>query len=211
MKKNSNAVIILLTIALVCLLSISTTFAAISASNLQSQSIVLLKSGLYVSGSAKVGIDSNRMTVSVDETDGENGRFTCRFYFDGIITKPAFAVYCRNDLDTGIVEGKVEIHNDTSFFLKTKSNPGCSDMIANIENDGLLFKLEAAKPCLQIRLVKEEKAFFYTEPQIATKRKAYLVKNNEALVSEKKPNWLKVTFGKTTGWMQESDMYPLTK
>jgi hypothetical protein len=168
----------------------------------------ILQSGNYWQESARIAIDENHITGSVDTKIGENGQYVCQFFFDGKIKGKTFSIACHNFIDTGLILGSVTIVNDTSFFLKTRENPGGSNMIANIEDKGMTFSLTEAKKWLQIRIVTAEKAFFYTAPILSSKRKAYLIKGNEVIVLEKKEEWLKVTYGKTTGWLQENDMFP---
>jgi hypothetical protein len=80
-------------------------------------------------------------------------------------------------------------------------------MIASFEEKGDTISLNTPSKIKQIRIVKSEKAFFYSSSDLKTKKKAYLVKGNQAYVYELQQGWLKVTYGKISGWMHEDDMF----
>ena len=166
-----------------------------------------ISSGIYWNEGATIAFDGHQLTGYIDNQAGENGRFTCQFYFSGQVIGRAFDVVCRNFIDTNIVSGKVTIITPTKFFLKTFNNPGCSDMIASFEEKGDTISLNTPSKIKQIRIVKSEKAFFYSSSDLKTKKKAYLVKGNQAYVYELQQGWLKVTYGKISGWMHEDDMF----
>ncbi len=166
-------------------------------------------SGIYWEGAAKIGNDGNVLTGRIDAFIGDSAGAVCQFYFDGKITGKKFEVNCGNFVDTGTVSGTVTILNDTSVFLKTKNDPGCSDRILDLVENGATFVLKSKLKIIQIRNVKSAKAYFYAKPDASTIRKAYLVNGDEAQVTDKRADWVRVTFKKTTGWMQETDLIQL--
>ena len=166
---------------------------------------IIPQSGDYFSFS--IATDREYFTGVMDEVLGENGNFVCQFYVSGKITGNTFRVQCRNAFDTGTVGGTVTVINDRSFMLKTDENPGCAMMIADFENKGETYQLGSVKTRLQIRMVQSKKAYFYTDTTEVSKRKAFLIQNDNATVTRKVNNWLFVTFNKTAGWMKEEDMF----
>lgn len=173
------------------------------------KAVIQIQPGQYYNGSAKIGVKDSIITGLVDASIGLQGESVCQFYFDGKITGKTFPMNYCNFIDTGTISGTATILNDTTLLLKTNENPGCSEMIADITGEGLkiiMFKKEHFK---QIRVVKNEKVFFYNSPDTLHKRGAYLVNGDEAIVTESQGLWLKVTYKKTCGWMLEKEMYPL--
>jgi hypothetical protein len=176
-----------------------------------SDSTPKLQSGTYWNDAAIIGVDGDRLTGSIDATVGENGSYVCQFFFDGKMIGRQFSIVCSNFIDPGHVEGSITVINSKTIILNTRENPGCSNMIASFEEDGDTLKLNKGSPVLQVRIVKAEKAFFYTTADSSTKKKAYLVAGDVALVYEKLDVWLKVIYGKTSGWMRAADMKPLSE
>jgi hypothetical protein len=168
-----------------------------------------IQSGVYRGETATIGYDGTYMTGCIDEQVGEDGRFVCHFSFSGKVSGETFPVVCRNSVDTNATKGNISIVDSARLFLKTEENPGCSNMIASFEGRGDTLSLDGYRKILQVRIVQNDKAFFYSTPDYAGKRKAYLVKGDEAIVDEIANGWLKVTYGKTTGWINERDMVPL--
>lgn len=168
-----------------------------------------LAAGIYWDGAATVASRDSWFTGSVNASIGESEESVCQFFFGGRITGKTFGIRTRNFIDTGVVPGTVTLLSDTSFSIKTSENPGCSDRIADFAMDGKTLLLKKRQVLAQIRVVQSAKAYFHSEPDKAKRRKAYLVHGNEARVTETRSAWLKVEFGKTIGWISETDMYPL--
>ena len=172
-------------------------------------SLPTVRSGLYWQGAARIGVYNGQISGSIDASVGAKGESVCQFYFDGKIAEKSFGIVCHNFSDTEAISGTLCIVNDSILLLKTEENPGCSEMIADITGKGLSLTFYENKPFLQVRIVKAKKAFFHTTPKSEDTKKSYLIRGNEANVFEIKDRWLKVVYGKTTGWMREEDMYPL--
>ncbi|MBT7858809.1 MAG: hypothetical protein HN712_00805 [Gemmatimonadetes bacterium] len=168
-----------------------------------------LRPGLYDGGTMTVGNDGRYLTGSIDDAVGEVGRFTCRFTFSGRIDGETFRVACRNFSDAAIVGGTLDILSDSTFYLRTDENPACSNMIANYEDRGATLSLSEERPILQVRTVGAARAHFHSDTLVSSRREAYLVESDEAIVLEKTAGWLLVEYGSTSGWIPESDMQPL--
>lgn len=168
---------------------------------------VQIQSGSYWHNGATIAFDGKYLTGIID--NNLNERFSCQFFFSGKVNGNSFTIICRNFEDTGTVSGTITVLDSTRLFLKTRGNPACSDMIASFEERGDTLSVDSLRDIRQIRIIRKEKAFFYASPDSSTRKKAYLVKGDQATVIQVKNSWFKVTYGKTTGWMQEKDLYPI--
>jgi len=162
--------------------------------------------GIYRNNTAFIGIDGNFLTGLIDAKIGEAGTYVCQFYFFGSIDGNKFPVYCINFIDTGKIEGYVNILDNSIFILKTKENPGCSNMIASFEDNGDTLTLDSIINILQIRIVNSEKAFFHEQPNISTKKRSYLIQGDEVTVYDKRKDWLYTIYNNISGWLYEKDM-----
>jgi len=175
-----------------------------------SQSPLNLQSGTYWDGSAKIGIDGAYISGTIDRVIGENANAVCQFYFSGELSGNHFKIKCRTIDDSESVSGTLTAQDDSSFILKTDDEPGCSVRIADFVDSGKEMILQTKSDFIQIRVVKSTKAYFYKQPNLKSKRKAYLVLGDEIQVTEKQNGWLKATYKKTSGWMLNEDMFPLS-
>lgn len=158
--------------------------------------------GLYWEGAVKIGVNGDRITGMFDVVVA-GGNQVCQFYFQGRRKKDKIQLNIRNFVDTGVESGNLVVVDDSTVGIYDEGGPVCSHIPPETRGERIaLFKRE---PFLEIRVVKSEKAFFYSEKRNSAKRKAYLVKYDVADVTEISGEWRKVTFGKTTGWMKASD------
>lgn len=166
------------------------------------------QSGTYWGGGARIALHGDLVTGAVDIVTG-GGSGVCQFAFAGKLTGDSGKFASRNYVDGGLEPGFLSAITDSSFRIRFESGPPCSHIYNLPDTASLLVKLVKPDSFIQVRIVLSEKAFFFSGPDSSNKRKAYLVKENEALVYNKNGDWLKVIFGKTTGWIRERDMYPL--
>jgi len=173
------------------------------------ESGVQLRPGAYSDGMITIGNDGEYLSGDVDDVVGEDGRFVCHFTFGGRIAGTTFRVQCRNAMDAEPIGGTVTVLSDTTFHLKTDENPGCSNMIASFEDDGVVSALSVERPILQVRTVRSAQAHLYSDTLVASRKSTYLVESNVVTVLEKAGDWLRVEWASPPEWMRESDLHPL--
>lgn len=149
-----------------------------------------------------------------------NPDFGCSFYFYGNLTdsigyrKIAIQTLNPFDLSSKPREGSLKLHSeeDTNLSIIANLNDGgCWDPHLGwtqiSEAPGVGFELYTRLSLLEIRIVKEEKVYFYSDADKTTKRKAYVIKNDPLFILERKGNWLKAIFrgakSETTGWVKK--------
>lgn len=151
----------------------------------------------------KIGLNADRITGMIDVV-AAGGNQVCRCYFQGSGKKDTIQISLMSFVDTGVEYGKLVVVDDSTVGIYDEDGPACSHISPEIGGERIpLFKRESF---LEIRLVRSEKAYFYSEKRHSTKRKVYLVKNDAAAVTGISGEWRRVKFGKTTGWMKASDL-----
>jgi hypothetical protein len=165
-----------------------------------------LVSGTYWDGAAQIFLDQEYLTGLIDTKIGEQEESVCQFFFSGILSGKKAKIQIRNFIDEEPIQGEVTILSDSSLQIQTSENPGCSERIADFQTQAKTILLTKKQQAIQVRVIKGQKVYFYTRPR-SQKRNAYLIQGNSVLVSEQKEDWLKVTYGKTVGWIEEKHFY----
>ena len=178
-----------------------------------SQNII---SGSYDSGLA-LAYDSslNFLSGYFESYSGEDGngssKFSCIFYLEGKISGTQFSVmtYYPSDKAEDLIEGKMEILNDSNISLSLpKEHGGCWN-VQHFADDPETFKLKKQSDFTQIRYVVTDKTFFYREKSEGTRMKAFVVKDNFLFIDKINGEWVHCIFeGKTrtVGWIKVSDL-----
>jgi hypothetical protein len=147
------------------------------------------------------------------ENQTGEGKFCCAFLFEGILSSAKdnsckIISFLPNIGDT--IKGTMKFIDKNSFSIKLDDDqPGCWN-VQSFKDDLVQFSLFQECKWIDIKIIKEPKAYFYSEPDNSKKKKAYLIKGDCIKVLEKNSSWLKVEFSakKTTiGWIRLEDCY----
>jgi hypothetical protein len=100
------------------------------------------------------------------------------------------------------------------LFIRLKElPPGSMAHYFDVER-GNNFLLDSPGGWMEVRVVSAPKAYFHREPDVKSKRLAYIVKRDVVRVYEKKNGWALAKYQHTKGWIKEEDLfslYPLKK
>ena len=116
------------------------------------------------------------------------------------------------------LEAREQAISDSIASVEEAANQAAADAIAAEENRVRIEDSIAAASSYQMNgepyTVNSEKCYFYTEPNINTKRSAYLVYGETVYPMERRDGFFYVEFtnpsGQTTkGWVQDSDLNSL--
>ena len=162
---------------------------------------------------------TNRLTGYFKMTSGSDFKtsppaFSCIFYIDGTIEGDKFdvATYSPEFKSTEVIEGSMEIINDTTVQIQLPSEHGGCWNLQHFTEKPVLFELEKQIPWIQIRYVTAEKAYFHSEKSDDKRLKSYIVKNDIVCVDRQDGDWVYCTYyGKkaTLGWIKISDLNQL--
>lgn len=142
-----------------------------------------------------------------------NGQISCIYEFKGTfktLNDKRINVIAFWQEAEEIVSGELICNSSNKFSLKF-SEPLLGDMACGgVSQTGAIFEMTKQKKWKEIRIAKSEKTYFYKEPKINTKRKAYITELDAVGVIEEKGEWILVDFNGpklTTGWIKKSDLY----
>lgn len=176
-----------------------------------------IATGDYSSG-LKLAYDneSKRLTGYYENYTGwdeatKTSQYSCIFYFEGTVEGKIITIhsYYPGDGLVEVIPGTLEIVDGKTVNIKlTKEHGGCS----NVQHfaDGVV-KLNLEKPnnWKQIRFVKTDKTYFYSDKAVSKKMDAYLVKNSFLCVEKIENDWAYCTYyGKSIvkGWIKIADL-----
>jgi len=174
-------------------------------------------SGEYEFG-LKLALDSsaNKLTGYFENYTGWDEetnlpKFSCIFYFEGTIwdKKVKISTYDPTYKSGEIIEGTLEIIDNKTVNIKLTSEHGGCWNVQHFVEEPAKFELERPVPWIQIRYVKKNKSYFYSEKSINKKRKAYLVKNDFVCIDKLDGDWAYCTFygtKATKGWIKITDL-----
>jgi hypothetical protein len=176
-----------------------------------------IKTGLYEDG-LKIAFDSitKKVTGYYEsytglDFDTNKPKFSCRFYLEGklIDTLIHLETYYPGDKKTEFIQGKIQILNRNQIALSLNSNHGGCWNVQNFTEEQIKFELEVEKKWTQIRFIKVDKSYFYSEKSTQKRKKSYLIKNNFVCVEKIENEWAFCTFygeKTTSGWILVSDL-----
>jgi len=176
-----------------------------------------LRPGIYegdLTATFQIGVSAEGIATGFyEDYTGENQQFSCVIFFSGKMTGVKFTIldaYSTRETDT---IGVMEILDSTSFKITGEQPGGCWNVEPNIglmKDKGLTFHRIEPRSWKAIRMVSADKAFFYREPNLGTKRKTYVIKSNILHILETRADWVRAEFqgpkSTTTGWIQEEDL-----
>jgi hypothetical protein len=177
-----------------------------------------LRPGDY--GDLILGIDTaaQEFTGYYNSGTGDNGQgspqFSCSFYIKGKIKKgenssPVESYFPETPGDK--ILGLLRIGSSITISLKSEHG-GCANVTQFADKAApATFDLIKTYPWKSVRIVKSDKAFFWT-PASKKHGKSYLVKGDSVGVREEKDEYVNADFrtakGKLiSGWVLESDLY----
>lgn len=157
----------------------------------------------------------------MDRGEGTDGpQFSCGFYIEGKLSgdstidiKTYFPPNASiPDTSGDLIKGtlRVKKHNEL-FVLLPEDHGGCQMAGQSFKDSTASFSLAEKKHWIAIQFVKNDKAFFYSDTQESSQRKAYLVKGDVIYVTRMKDNWLYAAYaGKNgkeiKGWLKADDL-----
>ena len=141
-----------------------------------------------------------------DESTG-NPRFSCIFYINGTLKDSIASIetYFPLDKEDDMIAGKLKHTENNEISIKLDDQHGGCWNVWDFSDDFTNFKLQESKNWIEIRYIDIDKAFFYTQQNETTKRKAYVLKGDIVFIDKIKSNWIHCSYiGKTvtTGWLK---------
>jgi hypothetical protein len=147
---------------------------------------------------------------------GGGPQFSCIFYLTGRQQGEVYAVqswFPGDRKSKQVIAGELRFLPGTpaSVQLKLKTEPGGCGMVDPdlAKPEGSTLRLDTPGTWREVRVAAAKQAYFYANPEEATKKKTYVVQGDALRVWEKRPGWAFADFeGKTKGWVREADLYP---
>jgi hypothetical protein len=175
-------------------------------------------SGIYEYGSLTLGVNKPagvvtgyfESCVGYDETT-KRPRFCCTFFLYGKKEGDKYEITTWYPGDKDVIEGELRLPEPgkTNLFIKLAESPPGSMAYPFDVAKGNDFPLESAGDWIEVRVVSAPKAYFHREPDVKSKRSAYVVKRDVVRVYQKKNGWALAEFKKTRGWLKEKDLFSL--
>lgn len=148
---------------------------------------------------------------------GTGSQFSCAFYIEGKLIDKKAKIKSYSPLDNfpadkdDLIAGVLNAAANNKLSIKLQDeHAGCA-MVQHFKDEPVAFKLDKKQNWIAIKYITAAKAFFYTDANPETKRKAYLLKGNIIYIDSEKPNWVHCTFvgpskRSTQGWMKTEDI-----
>jgi len=138
-------------------------------------------------------------------------KFSCIFYFEGIPEGNTFKInsYYPGEKSEEAISGTLEIVNSKTVQIALSEEHGGCWNVQHFKNEPVRFSLEQENPWIQIRYIKVDKAYFYSEKSPKKKLKSYLVKKYVVCIETMDNTWAYcVYYGKkiTKGWINIADL-----
>jgi hypothetical protein len=171
------------------------------------------KAGKY--DALNIAIDSTKKTITgyYENKTGENGQFSCIFLFTGNFKSFKDNTILINSFYPGeeeIIQGKIVCNKSTDFSLLLNDDHGGCWNVQSFKDEPVTFTLLQKENWIDIKIIKNSKVYFYTEPEETKKGKAFVLKDDCVKVLEQSGNWLKVVYEankNTIGWIKSQDCY----
>ena len=141
------------------------------------------------------------------DESADSPRFSCVFYIHGYMKDSISEVetYFPLDKSEDLINGKIKLLKKNVVSIKLNSQHGGCWNVWNFSEDYTTFKLEKSNNWIEIRYINIEKAYFYSEKQEETKRKAFVLKGDIVYIDKIEDEWIHCSFyGKTVtkGWVK---------
>lgn len=157
-----------------------------------------------------------RAVTGYYSADNINGQFSCIFYLSGKLGRSPIPVSTYfPETPAEKIKGQLFLEAPDKFRVRLSTEHGGCWNVMHFADDSIPaeFTLVAKHPWLSIAVVKSDRAYFYDTPTSAQHRKAYIVRGDGVGVRAVRPGWLQVDFlgdkRMTSGWIRQSDAYPV--
>jgi hypothetical protein len=151
--------------------------------------------------------------ITITEPE-KNGQFSCVFFLTGkfksfsdkSILIDTYYPGESNDNIKGIVNCK---SNNEFNILLNDDHGGCWN-VQKFKDDPVEFVLQKNEAWIDIKVIKSDKSYFYSEPDETKKCKTYVIKGDCVKVMKRSGNWIKVVYESktnTVGWIKAQDCY----
>lgn len=175
-----------------------------------------LETGIYDNGLKLAFNPSTNVITGIFENysgyDNKTGdpAFSCIFYIHGLLKDSTSRIetYFPLDKKDDLVIGKIKLIAKDKISIKLDDeHGGCWNVMSF--DDFTNFKLRENKIWIEIRYIAIEKAFFHSEKDQSTKRKAYVLKGDLVFIDKIDSEWVHCSYhGKTvtTGWLKPNSV-----
>lgn len=172
------------------------------------------KSGIY-NELILVRDEAKKTIIGYFNSSTGNGQISCTYEFKGVyktINDKTINIIALWPDDDEKVSGSLDCQLNNKFRLKFEEDLPGDMACGGASQEGAQFEIIHEKDWKNIRIAKNEKTFFYKEPNEITKRKAYITEYDAVGVIREQGEWVLAEFcGKsiTVGWIKKSSLYPL--
>jgi hypothetical protein len=143
-------------------------------------------------------------------------RFSCIFFLSGSLREGRAQIASWYPGDTDVIYGTlVPGRQDTTTAVTVtleSEHGGCHNVMHFATDGGATMHRTKVRDWIALRVAKAERAYFHTEPDGSTKRRAYVVAGDLVGVTDRTDGWVFAEYrGKkvTRGWIREQDLYPV--
>ncbi len=175
-----------------------------------------LTSGQYQELNLAFDQESNIITGFYENYTGydeatKKPRFSCIFYLEGKLKAGIAAIntYFPVRKAQDKIVGQLIIINKNEVTVHLPQEHGGCWNVETFAGKPEDFKLEQAKPWIQIRYAINNKVFFYSDKSETKKLKAYVVMGDILYIEKKEGHWLYCTYlgdRTTQGWIKLEDV-----
>ena len=171
--------------------------------------------GSYDDGLLSIAVNDDVVTGFYENYTGwdeklQAPRFSCLVFFVGRIESSEI------EIASSHTKGTIEVLKEDRIKINIEEEPGgCWNVEPGFDEEGVVFELTEGKEWKSIRIVSNEKAYFYNNPDEKEQGKSYIVKGDVLRVFELEEDWVRGEYygsqGITTGWIKESDLYEISE
>ncbi|WP_118974751.1 hypothetical protein [Taibaiella koreensis] len=143
----------------------------------------------------------------------DHPKFSCAFYLEGKVTggKAKIRTYYPAQPLDDVIDGTLETGGDKTIKVHlAEEHGGCWNVQHFADEEPAVFTFDEAQPWIEIRYVKNTKAYFHDKPSATTTRKAFVVKGDVVRISKVQDGFALCSYngGKqvTTGWLSLQDL-----
>jgi len=176
---------------------------------------IALQPGSYGNGLLSIAVNDDVVTGFYENYTGwdeklQVPRFSCLVFFVGRIEGSEI------EIASSHIKGTIEVLEEDKIKINLEEEPGgCWNVEPGFDEEGVIFELTEGKEWKSMRIVSNEKAYFYNNPDEKEQGKSYIVKGDVLRVFEPEGDWVRGEYhgsqGVTTGWIKESDLYEINE
>ena len=137
------------------------------------------------------------------------------FYFKGNLVNDSTAIITtswpgEDQILSGTIRFNNSISNSRSILIKLNEQPNGYSNVDFTQPSGVKMELTQQKDWLEIRLVASERCATYDKPDIKSKRKSYIIKNDVVKIVKVEGDFVQIEYdGKNATafyWIKSSDL-----